>query len=129
MIKNLHWSSYKVPDILVTFYWNLNFLDGYSKSTRIPNFGKIRPVGAGLFHADGWTDKQTDLTKLIGSFRNSVNAPKKGVYNEHIRNSLFSNTMRLHNLRTQTRSIKIEGTLLKLGSLKRKIKHKTGQTK
>jgi len=59
MFKNLHWSSYKVPDILDTFYFNLNFLDWYSKSTRIPNFGKIRPVRAGLFHADGGTYRQT----------------------------------------------------------------------
>jgi len=35
---------------------------------------KIRPVGAGLFHADG----QTDITKLIVAFRISVNAPKNG---------------------------------------------------
>jgi hypothetical protein len=33
---------------------------------------KIRPVGAELFHADG----QTDMTKLILTFRNFVNAPK-----------------------------------------------------
>jgi hypothetical protein len=33
---------------------------------------KIRPVGAELFHADG----QTDRTKLIVAFLNSVNAPK-----------------------------------------------------
>jgi len=37
----------------------------------------MRPVGAELFHADGETDGQTDMTKLIVAFRNSVNAPKK----------------------------------------------------
>ena len=38
---------------------------------------KIRPVGAELFHADGWTDGgQTDMTKLIVAFRNLANAPK-----------------------------------------------------
>jgi len=31
---------------------------------------KIRPVEAGLFHADG----QTDMTKLIVAFRNFANA-------------------------------------------------------
>jgi hypothetical protein len=36
----------------------------------------IRPVGAELFHADGRTNGQTDLTKLTVSFRNSANAPK-----------------------------------------------------
>jgi hypothetical protein len=34
---------------------------------------KIRPVGADLFHAEG----QTNMTKLIGDFRNSGKAPKK----------------------------------------------------
>jgi len=33
---------------------------------------KIRPVGAGLLHADG----QTDMTKLRVAFRNFANAPK-----------------------------------------------------
>jgi hypothetical protein len=34
---------------------------------------KIRPGGAELFCKDG----QTDMTKLIVTFRNSVNAPEK----------------------------------------------------
>jgi hypothetical protein len=38
----------------------------------IPNFTKIRPVGADLFYADG----RTDMTKLIVVFRNFANAPK-----------------------------------------------------
>jgi hypothetical protein len=37
---------------------------------------KIHPVGAELFHADGWTDGQTDMMKLIVAFRNFANAPK-----------------------------------------------------
>ena len=36
------------------------------------DFMKMCPVGAELFHADGWTD----MTKLIVAFRNFVNAPK-----------------------------------------------------
>jgi len=87
------------------------------------------PSSESRFVPHGRRDVQTDLTKLTGSFRNSVKPPKKGVYDEHVRSLLFSNTMWLHRLRTQTRSLKIEGTLLKLGSLKRKIKHKTDQTK
>jgi hypothetical protein len=31
---------------------------------------KIRPVVGELFHADGRTDGQTEMTKLIGAFRN-----------------------------------------------------------
>ena len=37
---------------------------------------KIRPVGAELFHADGRTDKRTDMTKLTVAFRNFSNAPE-----------------------------------------------------
>jgi hypothetical protein len=37
---------------------------------------KIPPVGADSIHADGWTDRHTDMTKLIVAFRNFVNAPK-----------------------------------------------------
>jgi len=37
---------------------------------------KIRPLGAELFHADGRTDRLTDITKLIVAFRNFVNAPR-----------------------------------------------------
>ena len=29
-----------------------------------------------LFHADGWTDGQTDMTKQIVAFRNYANASK-----------------------------------------------------
>ena len=38
----------------------LEFLDRLSKNTQMPNFMKIRPVGAQLCHADGRTDRQTD---------------------------------------------------------------------
>jgi len=37
---------------------------------------KNRPLGAELFPADGRTDGQADMTKLIVAFRNSANAPK-----------------------------------------------------
>jgi hypothetical protein len=43
------------------------------------NFIKIRPVKAELFRADGRTDRQTDLKKLIVAFRNFAYAPKNGV--------------------------------------------------
>ena len=37
---------------------------------------KIRPVEAKWLHADGQTDRQTDMTKLVVTFRNFANAPK-----------------------------------------------------
>jgi hypothetical protein len=40
---------------------------------------KIRPVGAEFFHADGRTDGQTDMTRLIAAFRNFANTPKKEI--------------------------------------------------
>jgi len=41
---------------------------------------KNHPVGAKLFHADGWTDRRTDMTKLIVVFSSFANAPKKSQY-------------------------------------------------
>jgi len=57
MIKVIFLDACKVPVIFARFSWNLNFFDGFSKNTQIPNFIKIRPVTAELFHADGRTDK------------------------------------------------------------------------
>ena len=50
---------------------------------------KIGPVGAELFHMDGRTDGQTDMTKLIVAFRNIANAPKIG----RIRQATDDNTI------------------------------------
>ena len=55
----VHMCSYKVLVILFRFLLNLNFLYGFSKSTPMSNFVKIRPVVAGLFHADAQRDGQT----------------------------------------------------------------------
>jgi len=53
MIKIVHRSSCKVPVIRVRFSLNLNFLDAFSKNIEMPNFVKIRLVGA------MWTDGRT----------------------------------------------------------------------
>jgi len=53
---------------------NTEFSGQFSKNTQMPNFMKIRPVGAEVFHADGWTDRQIHMTRLIVAFRNFANA-------------------------------------------------------
>jgi hypothetical protein len=57
MIKNVYWSSCKVPFILFKFTWNLHFLGSSSKNTRISNFIKTRPVRDELFNTDRRTDR------------------------------------------------------------------------
>jgi hypothetical protein len=74
MIK-IRWFSCKVPFILVRFLWHLHFLNGFSKNPQVSNFTKIRAMGAELFHADGKTDRQADMTKLVVALRNFANAP------------------------------------------------------
>ena len=69
-------SSSKVPVILVRFYTNLDFLNGFSKNPQISNFMEIRPVGAEVFHADRQTGGWTDMTKLIVTFCNFAHGSK-----------------------------------------------------
>jgi hypothetical protein len=45
-------------------------MDRFYKNIRISNFIKIPPMGAELFHADGWRD----INQQIVAFRNFVNA-------------------------------------------------------
>jgi hypothetical protein len=49
------------------------------ENLQIQDFMKIRSVGAELFHADGRTDRQTDMTNLILAFRNFAKAPKMDI--------------------------------------------------
>jgi len=51
----------------------LNLLNKFSK--KLPNFKKIRPVGAELFHGYEQTDRRAGMTKLKVAFRNLANAP------------------------------------------------------
>jgi len=61
MVINVHWSSSKLPVILVRFLRNLNFLDRVSESTQTSGFMKILLVEAKLFHADRQTDRHDEV--------------------------------------------------------------------
>jgi hypothetical protein len=65
------------------FFPILMYIDFFStdfwKNPQIPNFIKIRPVWAGLFHAERQTDERTDMTQLTVAFRNFAKAPKNSV--------------------------------------------------
>jgi len=72
MIKNLYWSSCKVPCILVRCEWNLNFLDRIPKKYSNIKFYENLSNGSRVVHKDG----RTDMTKLTVPFRNFANASK-----------------------------------------------------
>jgi hypothetical protein len=69
----------KCPIFLSDFTQILIFSADFDKSI-ISNFTNVRPVGDELIHADGQmdgrTDRQTDMTKLIGAFREYENASR-----------------------------------------------------
>ena len=75
MVKNVYYTSCKVPVILVRSSGKLIFLDIFSKNTQMQNFIKIRPVRA-EFHSDGRTGRHKVVTKLIVAFGNFATAPK-----------------------------------------------------
>jgi len=66
-MKSIHYSF----QILVKLEFSRQIFGKYY----IKKFINIRPVGAEPFHAGGWTDRQTDMTKLTVTFRNFAIAP------------------------------------------------------
>jgi hypothetical protein len=59
------------------FSWVIKFHETYQFSWKLSNFMKISLVGTDLFHEDGRTDRQTDMSKLIVVFLSFANGPKK----------------------------------------------------
>ena len=72
----LHTFSCKIFFVLVTFSWKLNIFYRFSKNNQIQTFMKIRALGTEMFHANRWTDGQTDMEKQMIAFRSFANAPK-----------------------------------------------------
>ena len=69
MIKNVYWSSCKIPVILVGVEWNFNFLDKFlkKKNSNI-KLHEIRPVGAELYRADRRKDRYDEANSRFSQF-------------------------------------------------------------
>jgi len=76
---HVHTSSCEVPVILAVYKRKLNLLDRFSKHTQT-KFHENSSSESRVFPC-GQTDGQTDITKLIVTFRNFVNAPKTVIFN------------------------------------------------
>ena len=66
-VINVHRSSHKVPVILVRFEWNFSFPDRFFKKSSNIKFHE-NPSSGSWDVSCGWTDGQTDMTKLIVAF-------------------------------------------------------------
>jgi hypothetical protein len=55
-------------------------LSSVADLAQISNFMKIRLVGSELFHGDGRTDRQAEVTNLVVAFYNFANAPKNSTF-------------------------------------------------
>ena len=76
VIKNVYWSSCKVPVILLRFDWNMNFLNRFWENTEIWISWKslLRDQSCSM-QTDEWTDGQIDATNLTVAFRNFEKSP------------------------------------------------------
>jgi hypothetical protein len=70
-IKIVYWFSYNVPIVFVRFWWNLKFLDGFSKNPQI-SWKSVQWKPSRSIRMDG----RTDMTELTVVFHNFRNAPK-----------------------------------------------------
>jgi hypothetical protein len=60
-----------ITPLFLSDFLIMNFLDSFLKNAQIPNFMRVRSVGA-EFHAGG----RAGMTKVIVALRNFSNAPK-----------------------------------------------------
>ena len=75
----------KVRIIFVRLQLKVNFLYRFSSKPHMSNFIKTPSVETELFHADGSTDTQTDMTELIVNFRNVAKMPTNLKQTKHVR--------------------------------------------
>jgi hypothetical protein len=66
----------KLHVVLATYLKILKFHKRFSKNIQTLKYIKTRPVRTELFHADGQTDGQTVMTRLIVAFHNFAKARK-----------------------------------------------------
>jgi len=65
----------KYPLFLLDFNETWTFSTDFGKILKYQLSRKCVQWGPSFFYADGETEGQTDMTKLIVAFRNSANAP------------------------------------------------------
>jgi hypothetical protein len=75
MTKNLCSSSCKVPCVLDRYQWNLNFSLFFRNVLKYEvSWKSVQWKPSCPMRTDGWTDGETDKTKLIVAFHNFTNA-------------------------------------------------------
>ena len=80
MIKNIYWSSCKVPVFVSDLNKTWIFFGIFSKNSHISNYIRICSVGADLFHADRRMDGQTDRQDEVILIRSNEMQQYAGVY-------------------------------------------------
>ena len=82
MIKNVYWSSCKVPRYHCQILMKLEFSGqkDFRKILKYQNFMKIRSGGTELSQEGRQAERWTDMTKLIFTLGNFAKAPKKRMY-------------------------------------------------
>jgi hypothetical protein len=85
MIKHVYWSYIKYLSFLADFNGTLNSSKDFRKTVKYQMSRKSfqrEPRCSTL--TNGWTDRRTDMTKLMGAFRNFANSNKTRVAKTYV---------------------------------------------